>query len=82
MEYVPNYNKSGRALKNLVELSIITGQYALAEKYLSILDETTFYRHWARKMRQLLANPQLIEQYPFMKQAREKYQNTKDYFFI
>ena len=82
MEYIPNYNKSGRALKNLVELSIITGQYTLAEKYLAILNETTFYRHWSRKMRQLLANPQLIEQYPFMKQSQEKYLKTKDYFFI
>ena len=82
MEYIPNYNKSGRALKILTEISIITGQYALAEKYLSILDETTFYRRWVRKMRPMLANPKLIEQDTFMKRSRDSYLKTKDYFFI
>ena len=80
--YIPNYNKSGRALKNLTEICIITGQYALAKKYLSILDETTFYRRWVCKMRPLVDNPKLIEQYPFMKKSREQYLKTKDYFFI
>jgi hypothetical protein len=82
MEYIPNYNKSGRALKNLTEICIITGQYDLAEKYLSILDETTFYRRWASKMRTLVNNPKLIEQYPFMRESRDTYLKTKDYFFI
>ena len=82
MEYIPNYNKSGRALKNLTEICIITGQYALAKKYLFILDKTTFYRRWVRKMRPLVDNPKLIEQYPFMKKSREQYLKTKDYFFI
>ena len=82
MEYIPNYNKSGRALKILTEISIITGQYTLAEKYLSILDETTFYRRWVRKMRPMLANPKLIEQDTFMKRSRDSYLKTKDYFFI
>ena len=81
MEYIPSCNKSGRALKNLTEICIITGQYPLAEKYLSILDETTFYHRWARKMRPLVDNPKLIENYPFMKQSQEKYQETKDYLF-
>ena len=82
MEYIPNYNKSGRALKNLTEICIITGQHALAEKYLSILDKTTFYRRWVRKMRPLIDNPKLIEQNPFMKKSQEQYLKTKDYFFI
>lgn len=82
MEYIPNYNKSGRALKNLTEICIITGQHALAEKYLSILDKTTFYRRWVRKMHPLIDNPKLIEQNPFMKKSQEQYQQTKDYFFI
>ena len=82
MEYIPNCNKSGRALKNLTEICIITGQYALAEKYLSILDETTFYRQWVRKMRPLVNDPKLIEQYPFMKKSRDTYLKTKDFFFV
>jgi hypothetical protein len=82
MEYIPNFNKSGRAIKNLTEICIITGQYDLAEKYLSILDETTFYRRWARKMRPLVDDPKLIEQYPFMKKSRDSYLKTNDFFFI
>lgn len=82
MEYIPSCNKSGRALKHLAELSIITGQYPLAAKYLSILDATTFYHRWAEKMRPLLDNPQLIEREPFLRQSRDKYQETQDYFFI
>ena len=82
MEYIPNNNKSARALKQLAEISIITRQYPLARKYLSILEDTTFYRGWVRKMRPLLDNPKLIEQYPFMKELQEKYDNTEDIFFI
>lgn len=82
MEYIPNCNKSGRALKNLAEICIITGQYALAEKYLFILEKTTFYRQWVRKMHPLVDNPKLIEQYPFMKKSREQYLKSKEYFFI
>ena len=82
MEYIPNYNKSGRALKRLTEICIITEQYQLARKYLSILEETTFYRGWAQKMRALVDNPQLINQYPFFKQSRDSYAKTEDIFFI
>ena len=82
MEYIPNYNKSARALKTLTELCIITEQYQLARKYLSILDETTFYSGWAKRMRALVDNPKLIDQNPFFKKSRESYQNTEDLFFI
>ncbi len=82
MEYIPNCNKSGRALKNLTEICIITEQYDLARKYLSILDRTTFYRRWVSKMRPLVDNPKLIEQYPFMKKSHDTFLKTKDFFFI
>ena len=82
MEYIPNHNKSARAMKQLTEVCIITGQYTLARKYLSILENTTFYREWVQKMRPLLDNPKLIEKYPFMKESQEKYASTEDIFFI
>ena len=82
MEYTPNYNKSARALKQLTEICFITGQYPLAKKYLSILENTTFYREWAQKMRPLLDNPELIEQYPFLQKSQKQYENTEDIFFI
>ena len=82
MEYIPNYNKSARAVKTLTELCIITEQYDLARKYLSILDDTAFYRSWAQKMRTLVDNPKMIEQYPFFQKSREMYKKTEDIFFI
>ena len=82
MEYIPNHNKSARALRRLTEICIITKQYPLAEKYLSVLEETTFYRGWAQKMRPLLSNPKLIENHPIMQKSREMYEKTEDIFFI
>ncbi|MBR4921441.1 MAG: hypothetical protein IKZ62_09020 [Prevotella sp.] len=82
MEYVPNYNKSGRALKRLVETCIITGQYDLAKKYLSILEETFFYRRWAESMRPIVEHPENIKSSPFYQKSQESYANTEDLFFI
>ena len=82
MEYIPNYNKSGRALKRLVETSIITGQYSLAKKYLSILDESLFYRRWAVSMRPLVEHPERIKNHPFYQKLQESYANSEDLFFI
>lgn len=49
MEAIPNYNKSSRAVKRLAETAIIRGEYKLAEKYLRMLENTTFYRKWAQR---------------------------------
>ena len=82
MEYIPNYNKSGRALKRLVETNIISGHYDVARKYISILENTTFYRRWARSMRQFTDNPESIKNNPFFNKAQESYATTEDIFFI
>ena len=82
MEYIPNYNKSGRALKRLVETNIISGHYDVARKYITILEKTTFYRKWAQSMRPLVDNPELIKNYPFLYEARKEYASTLDLFFI
>ena len=64
MEALPNYNKSGRVIKRLVETNMINGQYAVARKYLQLLEKTIFYRPWAEKTLALLQNPQQIDQHP------------------
>lgn len=81
MESIPNHNKSGRALKRLVETSLITQQYPLALKYLDILQETAFYRQWAAQTRPLAENPVLIQQHPRYQSLREAYAKTKDAVF-
>lgn len=64
MEALPNYNKSGRIIKRLVETNMINGQYEVARKYLQLLEKTIFYRPWAEKTLALLHNPQQINQHP------------------
>ncbi len=64
MEAIPNYNKSCRVVKRLVETNIINGQYKVAEKYLAMLDKTAFYSKWADRQRQLIRNPRKIDAHP------------------
>lgn len=82
MEYIPNYNKSARSIKRLTETAIITGQYPLAKKYLSILEETLFYRKWAQSMRPLVEQPELIKEKPYYQQLKKAYATSEDIFFI
>lgn len=82
MEYIPNYNKSVRSIKRLTETAIITGQYQLAKKYLSILEETLFYKRWAQSMRPLVEQPELIKEKPYYQQLKKAYAMSEDIFFI
>lgn len=82
MEYIPNYNKSVRSVKRLAETAIVTGQYQLAQKYLSILDETLFYGKWAQEMRPLVEHPELINRKPYYHQLKKAYAESEDIFFI
>ena len=82
MEFIPNYNKSGRALKRLVETNLITGNYRAALKYLAILEETANYNKWAQEMRPLAEHPERLQQHPFFQKAQESFQKAEDMFFI
>lgn len=50
-----------RSLKRLVNTSIINRHYEIAGKYLNYLDQTLFYRAWARAQRQLISDTILIQ---------------------
>ena len=82
MEHIPNYNKSGRAIKRLAETNIIIGEYDVALKYISLLEETLFYRNWAKKLRVLAEHPDEVEKHPVYGKMRKIYQDMDDYFFI
>ena len=81
MEAIPNYNKSSRALCRLVETNMITGQTEVALKYIAILEQTTFYGGWARKMKQMVDNPQLLNNHQFYHRLKKYYENGEDVFF-
>lgn len=82
MESTSNYNKSARALCRLTETAIVTGQYEVALKYISILEETLFYRRWAHNMRQLATHPENIKNHPKYGALQEIYGETDDELFI
>jgi len=61
MEALPNYQKSVRSVKRLAETNIINGEYALAKKYLHLLQKTFYYRHWATNALELIKDEKNIE---------------------
>lgn len=80
MEAIPNYNKSARAVRRLSETAIIRGDYPLAEKYLRILENTTFYRKWARRNLELIKDPQAVAAHPLYGTLRKRMIDD-DYLF-
>ena len=47
-------------LKYMVRTSLISGEPALAQKYINTLKKTLFYRGWAEKYEKMVQNPKLI----------------------
>ena len=80
MEAIPNYYKSGRAVKRLAETNLINGQYRVAEKYLRMLEKTVFYRRWAQSRREMLADTTLIDRHPVYGRLR-RLRLTDDFLF-
>ena len=82
LESTSNYNTSGRELSRLVETALITGQYEVALKYISLLESTLFYRNWAKQMRELAAHPETIKRVPFYGPLQDIYGQTVDVNFF
>ncbi len=47
-------------LKYMVRTSLISGEPALAQKYINTLKKTLFYRNWAKKYEKMVDNPSLM----------------------
>ena len=80
MEAIPNYNKSGRAIKRLAETNLVNGQYEVAKKYLRMLEKTVFYRRWAQDKLRLMEDEQRIDSHPVYGRLR-KIRLTEDFLF-
>jgi hypothetical protein len=80
MEIIPNKDKSARTIKRLAETNLINGDYKVAEKYLSLLEKTTFYRKWAKDTMKYLFNEEMIKNHPDWGDKR-KLLVKNDYFF-
>ena len=81
MASVEDFSMSGRALQRLTETALVTGQYRVAEKYISILEKTIYYRDFARRMRQMIENPSSIDSHPVYGSLKKAYANTNDVLF-
>ena len=57
---IPNQNQSARLTQRLAECNLINGRYEVASKYIDLLSQTRFYRHWAEQAKQLLWNDDLL----------------------
>lgn len=53
-----------RLLKRLAETNLIFGAYVVAEKYISILENTFYYGEWAQRKRMLLYNDEAVNADP------------------
>ena len=63
-------NLSPRLLHRLADISIVYGNYALASKYLAILEQTSQYAQWAQQRRTLLGNKDAIAKHPELGQKQ------------
>lgn len=73
------------AVKQLALIYIIKGHNAAAQKVLNRLKKSFFHKEWARKYEALLGNPSLMENDPYLMQAKLnmiKLDDVKDADFL
>lgn len=63
-EAIPNYRKSGRLTRRIAQCEIINGNYAVAAKYLRMLESSLFYRQWAKSQERFLYNSAAVKADP------------------
>jgi hypothetical protein len=80
MEAIPNYQKSVRSIRRLAETNLINGHYEVANKYLSLLKQTLFYKKWAEETATYLYNEKKINAHPEWGKVRQ-FRPEKDFLF-
>ncbi|MDR0385453.1 MAG: DUF6057 family protein [Prevotellaceae bacterium] len=60
-----------RMYKRLVQTSLITGAYPVAEKYIAMLERTRYYSSWAKEQRRFLWNDSAVEADPVLGMKRK-----------
>jgi hypothetical protein len=80
MEAIPDYQKSVRSIRRLAETNLINGHYEVANKYLSLLKQTLFYKKWAEEAATYLYNEEKINAHPEWGKLRQ-FRPKKDFLF-
>ena len=80
-EAIPNYRKSARLTRRIVECEIINGNYQVAAKLLRRLQKTLFYSNWANQTMALLGNEKAINRHPVYGKLRKYREKKQDFLF-
>ena len=80
-EAIPNYRKSARLTRRIIECEIINGNYQVAAKLLRRLQKTLFYSNWANQTMALLGNEKVINQHPVYGKLRKYREKKQDFLF-
>ena len=79
-EYMVMKGNSPEVMKILIKTELIKGNYKVAEKYISMLESSLFYRSEAKAFRALLYNDKAIIVHHEL--GKKKAQDTKSDFFV
>ena len=80
-EAIPNYRKSARLTRRIIECEIINGNYQVPAKLLRRLQKTLFYSNWANQMMALLGNEKAINRHPIYGKLRKYREKKQDFLF-
>ena len=80
-EAIPNYRKSARLTRRIIECEIINGNYQIAAKLLRRLQKTLFYSNWANQTMALLGNEKAINRHPVYGKLRKYREKKQDFLF-
>lgn len=80
-EAIPNYRKSARLTRRIIECEIINGNYKVAAKLLLRLQKTLFYSNWANQTMALLGNEKAINRHPIYGKLRKYREKKQDFLF-
>ena len=78
-EAIPNYRKSARLTRRIIECDIINGNYKVAAKLLRRLQKTLFYSNWANQTMALLGKA--INRHPIYGKLRKYREKKQDFLF-
>ena len=80
-EAIPNYRKSARLTRRIIECELINGNYQVAAKLLRRLQKTLFYSNWANQTMALLGNEKAINRHPVYGKLRKYREKKQDFLF-
>lgn len=79
-EAITDHQKSARCYKRLAQTNIINGDLDVARKYLDALENTLFYRRWAKDMRRAVESGKALDD-PELKRVSELRLRDHDFLF-